>query len=227
MQVWPDRPGNLAFEVALGDQAPTAKAIARRAAHGVADAGQPAPGHQLSRHPRRHCRIRRGARPPDADARQPGQPLPARHACARCSSSPPEKMRVVTPDVGGGFGTKLFIYREYALAALAAQTAQAAGALDRRSHRAFPRRCAGPRQHHHGQAGARRQGALPRARHRPDRRHGRVSVGLRAVHSVPRRRHVAGRLRHSGIVTSGCAASTPTPCRSMPIAAPAGRRRPT
>jgi carbon-monoxide dehydrogenase large subunit len=34
---------------------------------------------------------------------------------------PPEKMRVITPDVGGGFGTKLFPYREYALAAVAAR----------------------------------------------------------------------------------------------------------
>jgi carbon-monoxide dehydrogenase large subunit len=34
---------------------------------------------------------------------------------------PAAKMRVVTPDVGGGFGTKLFVYREYALAAIAAQ----------------------------------------------------------------------------------------------------------
>src|SRR5262249_7520917 len=33
----------------------------------------------------------------------------------------PDKMRVVTPDVGGGFGTKLFPYREYALAAVAAR----------------------------------------------------------------------------------------------------------
>ncbi len=33
----------------------------------------------------------------------------------------PEKMRVITPDVGGGFGTKLFPYREYALAAIAAE----------------------------------------------------------------------------------------------------------
>ena len=30
-------------------------------------------------------------------------------------------MRVITPDVGGGFGTKLFPYREYALAAVAAR----------------------------------------------------------------------------------------------------------
>jgi len=34
---------------------------------------------------------------------------------------PPEKLRVMTPDVGGGFGTKLFPYREYALAAVAAK----------------------------------------------------------------------------------------------------------
>ena len=34
---------------------------------------------------------------------------------------PAKKLRVVTPDVGGGFGTKLFPYREYALAAVAAK----------------------------------------------------------------------------------------------------------
>ena len=34
---------------------------------------------------------------------------------------PAEKLRVMTPDVGGGFGTKLFPYREYALAAVAAK----------------------------------------------------------------------------------------------------------
>src|SRR5262249_15804749 len=33
----------------------------------------------------------------------------------------PAELRVVTPDVGGGFGTKLFTYREYALAAAAAR----------------------------------------------------------------------------------------------------------
>jgi carbon-monoxide dehydrogenase large subunit len=34
---------------------------------------------------------------------------------------PPEKLRVVTPDVGGGFGTKTFAYREYALVLEAAK----------------------------------------------------------------------------------------------------------
>ncbi len=34
---------------------------------------------------------------------------------------PPEAIRVVTPDVGGGFGTKIFVYREYPLCAVAAR----------------------------------------------------------------------------------------------------------
>jgi aerobic carbon-monoxide dehydrogenase large subunit len=34
---------------------------------------------------------------------------------------PPEKLRVITPDVGGGFGTKSFNYREYPLMLLAAK----------------------------------------------------------------------------------------------------------
>lgn len=32
-----------------------------------------------------------------------------------------ERLRVVTPDVGGGFGTKIFVYREYPLCAVAAR----------------------------------------------------------------------------------------------------------
>src|SRR5262249_3394927 len=41
--------------------------------------------------------------------------------CQNVRSSPVEKMRVICPDVGGGFGTKLFPYREYALLAVAAK----------------------------------------------------------------------------------------------------------
>ncbi len=41
--------------------------------------------------------------------------------CGQVLKLPLDKMRVVTPDVGGGFGTKLFPYREYALAAVAAE----------------------------------------------------------------------------------------------------------
>ena len=41
--------------------------------------------------------------------------------CDNVLKIPQNKMRVVTPDVGGGFGTKLFPYREYALTAVAAE----------------------------------------------------------------------------------------------------------
>ncbi len=34
---------------------------------------------------------------------------------------PPAKIRIITPDVGGGFGTKAFVYQEYPLAAIAAK----------------------------------------------------------------------------------------------------------
>src|SRR5581483_213144 len=41
--------------------------------------------------------------------------------CEHVFRIPPERMRVITPDVGGGFGSKLFHYREYALGAEAAR----------------------------------------------------------------------------------------------------------
>ncbi|WP_349371045.1 xanthine dehydrogenase family protein molybdopterin-binding subunit [Salinarimonas sp.] len=49
---------------------------------------------------------------------------------------PEERLRVVTPDVGGGFGTKIFTYREYPLCALAAERlgAPVKWAADRTEH---------------------------------------------------------------------------------------------
>ena len=41
--------------------------------------------------------------------------------CKMILKIPPEKMRVINPDTGGGFGTKLFPFREYPLAAVAAK----------------------------------------------------------------------------------------------------------
>jgi carbon-monoxide dehydrogenase large subunit len=41
--------------------------------------------------------------------------------CQNVLNIPTDKMRVICPDVGGGFGTKLFPYREYALIAVAAR----------------------------------------------------------------------------------------------------------
>ncbi|MGI9352484.1 MAG: xanthine dehydrogenase family protein molybdopterin-binding subunit [Rhizobiaceae bacterium] len=44
-----------------------------------------------------------------------------RRALGRIFGIGPEKLHVMTPDVGGGFGTKVFCYREYALCMVAAK----------------------------------------------------------------------------------------------------------
>jgi carbon-monoxide dehydrogenase large subunit len=120
VQVWPDRPGNLAFEVALGNQAPTAKAMA----------GAPRTVSLTLVNQRlvtNYLDTRGVIAEYDAAANRLTLTLGSqgshylRDTLCEMFKLPPEKMRVVTPDVGGGFGTKLFIYREYALVALAAR----------------------------------------------------------------------------------------------------------
>ena len=119
-QVWPDRPGNLAFEVTLGDQAPTAKAMTsasrtvsltlvnQRLVTNYLDTRGVIAEYDAARD---RLTLTLGS--------QGSHSL--RDTLCEMLKLPPEKMRVVTPDVGGGFGTKLFIYREYALAAVAAK----------------------------------------------------------------------------------------------------------
>jgi carbon-monoxide dehydrogenase large subunit len=119
--VWPQQRGNLAFEVSLGDAASTARAFARAArtvslalvnqrlaanyldTRGVIAEIEPATG---------RLTLTLGS--------QGGHPI-RDILCNDVLRIATAKMRVVTPDVGGGFGTKLFCYREYALAAFAAQ----------------------------------------------------------------------------------------------------------
>ena len=226
VQVWPDRPGNLAFEVALGNQAPTAKAMA----------GAPRTVSLTLVNQRlvtNYLDTRGVIAEYDAAANRLTLTLGSqgshylRDTLCEMLKLPPEKMRVVTPDVGGGFGTKLFVYREYALVALAARQLKkpVAWIADRSEH--FLGDAQGRDNITTAELALDDKGHFLALRHRPDRRHGRVSVGLRAIHPVPWRRHVAGRLRYSASVTSGCAASIPTPSLSMLIAARAGPRPPT
>jgi carbon-monoxide dehydrogenase large subunit len=121
--VWPDRPGNVSYEVTFGDEAKTKDAFAKaartvslkivnqrlvtnyldtRAAIGEYDAAKD------------FYTITLGSQGPHAIRDVIAQ---------RVLKISPEKMRVITPDVGGGFGTKLFSYREYALVAVAAKKA--------------------------------------------------------------------------------------------------------
>ena len=117
-QVWPDRP-NLSFETTMGDEAATNAALA-----GASQVVTTAIVNQ---------RVVTNY----MDTRGVLAEFDGERYTLTCSSQgahiirdiigcevmglAPDKMRVITPDVGGGFGTKLFPYREYALAAVAAE----------------------------------------------------------------------------------------------------------
>lgn len=119
-QVWPDISGNLAFEAHLGDHDKTASAFAE-ATHRVALklVNQRIVSNYLD--------TRAVVAEYDSTADRVTLTLSSqgshavRDVLCQMLKVPREKMRVITPDVGGGFGTKLFTYREYALAAVAAK----------------------------------------------------------------------------------------------------------
>ncbi len=119
--VWPDKPGNLAFEKSVGDKEKTNKAFAaaaktvsltivnQRLVTNYIDTRAVVAEYDASK---------------DRFTLTLGSQGPHRIRDVLCNvilNIPPEKMRVITPDTGGGFGTKLFPFREYPLAAVAAK----------------------------------------------------------------------------------------------------------
>jgi carbon-monoxide dehydrogenase large subunit len=119
--VWPQAPGNLVFDTSLGDAGATAQAF-ERAAHTVSLA-------LVNQRLVTNYLDTRGViaeLDPATDRLTLTLGSQGGHGirdilCNDIFKIPAARMRVVTPDVGGGFGTKAFCYREYALAALAAQ----------------------------------------------------------------------------------------------------------
>jgi aerobic carbon-monoxide dehydrogenase large subunit len=118
-QVWPDRPGNLAFETEAGDAAATQRAFAQAARTvSLTIVNQRLVTNYLdtrgvvAEHDGERYTLTLGSQ---------GSHIIRDIIGGEVMQLPPEKMRVITPDVGGGFGTKLFPYREYALAAVAAE----------------------------------------------------------------------------------------------------------
>ena len=120
-QVWPDHAGNVLFDVPIGDKKATEAAFAR--AHAVAEISIVNPRVVTN------FMETRGA-VAEYDAKRDHLTLTigsqGSHRlrdilCQNVLKIPVENMRVICPDVGGGFGTKLFPYREYALAAVAAK----------------------------------------------------------------------------------------------------------
>ena len=120
--VWPDRPGNLAFETSVGDKEKTDAAF-RKAAKTVSltIVNQRLVTNYLDT----RAAVAEYDEAKDRLTLTLGSQGPHRIRDVLCKmilNIPVENMRVITPDTGGGFGTKLFPYREYALVAVAAKT---------------------------------------------------------------------------------------------------------
>lgn len=135
-QVWPDKPGNVLFDVSIGDKAATEAAFAK--AHAVAEISIVNPRVVASFMETRAAVCEYDAKNDHLTLTVGSQ---GSHRlrdilCQNVLNIPTDKMRVICPDVGGGFGTKLFPYREYALLAVAARKLKKAvrWAADRTEH---------------------------------------------------------------------------------------------
>lgn len=120
-QVWPDKPGNVLFDVSIGDKKATEAAFAK--AHAVAEISIVNPRVVASFMETRAAVCEYDAKRDHLTLTVGSQ---GSHRlrdilCQNVLNIPTDKMRVICPDVGGGFGTKLFPYREYALMAVAAR----------------------------------------------------------------------------------------------------------
>jgi carbon-monoxide dehydrogenase large subunit len=120
-QVWPDHAGNVLFDVPLGDKKATEAAFAK--AHAVAEVSIVNPRIVTNFMETRAVVCEYDARRDHLTLTigSQGSHRLRDILCQNILKIPVEKMRVICPDVGGGFGTKLFPYREYALAAVAAR----------------------------------------------------------------------------------------------------------
>src|ERR1700732_2121940 len=120
-QVWADHPGNVLFDVPIGDKKATEAAFAK--AHAVAEISIVNPRVVTNFMETRAVVCEYDAKRDHLTLTVGSQ---GSHRLREIIGGmvlkiPLEKMRVICPDVGGGFGTKLFPYREYALIAVAAR----------------------------------------------------------------------------------------------------------
>ena len=141
---------------------------------------------------------------------------------------PEHKVRVIAPDVGGGFGSKIFLYAEDVALTWAAKQLNRSIKWTADRSRSLPVRRAWPRPREPCRDGDGQGRQVPGAARAHRRQPRRLPVDLLdrgADHPV---RHAAGRAstrrrRSTWRSTPG----SPTPRRSMPTAAPAGPRPPT
>src|SRR5437588_599246 len=120
-QVWPQHSGNILFDVPIGDKKATDEAFAK--AHAVAEISIVNPRVVASFMETRAAVCEYDAKRDHLTLTigSQGSHRLRDILCQNVLKIPVEKMRVICPDVGGGFGTKLFPYREYALLAVASR----------------------------------------------------------------------------------------------------------
>ncbi len=119
--VWPDRPGNIAFVAEQGDRARADAAFAKAAKTVSLTIVN-------NRLVSSYMETRAAIGEYDAKSKRYTLTLGSQGShgvrdllCKDVFKIDPSRMRVVTPDVGGGFGTKIFLYSEYPLVLLAAE----------------------------------------------------------------------------------------------------------
>ena len=134
------------------------------------------------------------------------------------------RLRVITPEVGGGFGSKLNVYAEEALMGFVAMKHRQAREVDRIAPREFPVHHSRPRPRGllRDRRQARRHHARPEAEADPGS--GRVSPTADAGHPDALRADDAGPLQVPQHLARISSASSPTACPPTPIAAPAVRK---
>jgi carbon-monoxide dehydrogenase large subunit len=119
--VWPDIPGNLAFDTELGDRARTEDAFA----HAERVVSLTLVNNRLVTNylEPRGCvaEYDEGSSRWTLTLGSQGSHDIRDMLAKSILKVDPDRVRVVTPDVGGGFGTKIFMYREYPLCAVAAE----------------------------------------------------------------------------------------------------------
>ncbi|WP_420103903.1 xanthine dehydrogenase family protein molybdopterin-binding subunit [Bosea sp. (in: a-proteobacteria)] len=120
-QVWPDRARNIAFEAEQGDREKTEKAFAKAAR----TVSLTVVNNRLASN---YMETRACIADYDKAEKRWTLTLGSQgsHGMRDLIATyvlkvDPKRIRVVTPDVGGGFGTKIFLYREYPLAMIAAE----------------------------------------------------------------------------------------------------------
>jgi aerobic carbon-monoxide dehydrogenase large subunit len=118
--VWPEHRDNVVFDFTLGDRAATNRAFAKAAKIvSLTLVNQRVVANYLET--RGVIADYDAARDRLTLTLSSQGPHAIRDVLVQVLKLPAEKLRVMTPDVGGGFGTKLFPYREYALTAVAAK----------------------------------------------------------------------------------------------------------